>query len=298
MKSLKSLKIVTLCAVAAVTSVIATLGISLSKSQSVQEVKADYAVSLSDRLNASGDTRRIWFVNNCGNFWSSSARMGLMVTSGVSGAPVFTSAAVSATGQAYFYWDVPLSASKVKVLRLNPDQNTCWGEVAELDLSFYSTSLLCYVNESGWSWWISFGSTNNMSAELFKTILTGYVTCSSSSKNGYGAYTALYNTFYDRDCMTSDIKNQLSTLTMDDYSYDNYTANGGSYTGIFKTSNSISVAAKWSGLQTAAAKGGLSGTAVINSPNSEPGIVGLTAISLLGIGTTISFFLMKKKRRV
>jgi len=298
MISSKSFKLFALCAVAAIGSVAAAIGVSLSKNQSAQEVKADYSVSLSDRLNASGDTRRVWFLNNCSNFWSSSAKMGLMVTSGVSGAPVYTAASVTANSQAYFYWDLPLAASKVKILRLNSDQNTCWGEAGELDLAYYNTSLVCYVNESSWSWSISFGYINNMSADLFKAILTGYVTCSSSEKNGYGAYTALYNTFYNRDCMTSDIQTQLSTLYMDDYSYADYTGNTGSYTGIFKTSGLLTVAQKWTALQNMSSKGSVSGTAVITSTNSEPGLIGLAAVSLLGLGTTASFFLMKRKRRI
>ena len=196
-------------------------------------VLANYAVAPQDCPEVSASTRRLWFVNNGSNFWSDNCQMGLMVTAGVAGSPVYKSQSITVGTQPYFFFDVPTSSTHVKILRINKAGTECYNEVNELYLDYVpggskageNTDLINYVNEhteGNWWWDISFGAADNMSAEFFAKVLEGYRTCESSAANGYGAYPFIKASFYDRGCMTDGIKAELATYAISDFEDTSY----------------------------------------------------------------------------
>lgn len=208
-------------------------GLSFGNAKALGVLADNYAVSPIDCPEASTSTRRLWFVNNGSNFWSDNCQMGLMVTAGVAGSPVYKSQSITVGTQPYFYFDVPTSSTNVKILRINKEGNLCYNEVNELDLRYVpggskageNTDLINYVNEhaeGNWWWDISFGAADHMSADFFAKILEGYRTCESSAANGYGAYPYIKASFYDRTCMTSEIKAALATYAISDFEDTSY----------------------------------------------------------------------------
>ena len=255
-------------------------------------VLANYDVSPTDCPTVSATTRRLWFVNNGSNFWSDNCQMGLMVTAGVAGSPVYKSQSITVGTQPYFYFDVPTSSTHIKILRINKAGTECYNEVNELDLSYVpggsnageTTGLINYVNEHDWWWDISFGAADNMSADFFAKILEGYRTCESSAANGYGAYPFIKASFYDRECMTDGIKAELATYAISDFENTTY----GSKTSYFLDKKWEALGEKYNSLSHASV------TNPVNASASTTAVI-VTAISGVAAAGAIVFL---RRRRV
>ena len=201
-------------------------------------------------------------------------------------------------GQVYYFFDVPLATTKFKLLRCSSDYATCWGEIGEV--TSIVPSVIYFVNTESYS---SVPSTGNASASkpdayLMGAVLSAYLTCNSSTDNGYGAVTgasSLTSTWYNN--YAGDVNGTLSSVTITDYAKSS--SNGGTYSGT-KT-ESVSVARKWEGLSIMATNSGnwVGAKAVVspatNDSSSTLVLGGIAGVAVLAAG---GYFFVRKKKTI
>ena len=82
-------------------------------------------------------------------------------------------------------------------------------------------SKVWYVNKYNDDWWISKGSVDGNDTvynTFFAKVLEGYLTCSASADNGYGAFNLVDTNFLPKDGNWK-MDGQLSDVTITDYAY-------------------------------------------------------------------------------
>jgi LPXTG-motif cell wall-anchored protein len=259
-------------------------------------VKANYAVTAVDNPGASYSTKRIWVINNNNNFYNDSAKMAMGLSGGVSWTVIKPGTHKNYDGQYYYFFDVPLATTKFKLLRCSSDYATCWGEIGEV--TSIVPSVIYFVSTDSYGSVPSTGdaSSSKPDAYLMGAVLSAYLTCNSSTDNGYGAVTgasSLTSTWYKN--YAGDVNGTLSSVTITDYAKSSST--GGTYSGT-KT-ESVSVARKWEGLSIMAANSGnwVGAKAVVspatNDSSSTLVLGGIAGVAVLAAG---GYFFVRKKK--
>jgi len=284
-------------ALGGISAVCAGLAIGfVGSSNKTAMVKADYAISAIDNPGASYSTKRIWVINNNTSFYNDSAKMAIGLSGGVSWTVIKPGTHTNYGGQVYYFFDVPLAATKFKLLRCSSDYGTCWGEIGEV--TSIVPSVIYFVSTSSYGSVPSTGdaSASKPDAYLMAAVLSAYLTCNSSTDNGYGAVTgasSLTSTWYSK--YAGDVNGTLSTVKLTDYPIT--ASSSGVYSGT--KSENVTVARKWEGLSIMAANNGnwIGNKAIVSPSQSDSSstlvLGGLAAVAVLAAG---SYFFVRKKR--
>lgn len=125
-------------------------------------------------------------------------------------------------GRWFVYYDVPTSNVKNKsldIINIDSNKNT----IGAMNTTFEPSdnSKVWYVNKYNDDWWISKGSVDGNDTvynTFFAKVLEGYLTCSASADNGYGAFNLVDTNFLPKDGNWK-MDGQLSDVTITDYAY-------------------------------------------------------------------------------
>ena len=157
------------------------------------------------------------------------------------------------------------------------------------------SSLLYFVSDSSYGAIPTTGdaSASKPDAYLLAAVLSAYLTCNSSTDNGYGAVAGVASTWYSQ--YAGDVNGTLSSVTLPDYAKSSST--GGTYSG--EKTETVTVARKWEGLSIMATNNGNwvgAKAAVLPTVNDAiPTIVlgGLASAAVLAAG---GYFFVRKKK--
>lgn len=284
------------------------------------EAKADnYDKYVSAALTPSANTMRYWFVNNVTAFYEGGAKMGIHawkdeVVDEYYLMTVYQNG--SGTGQYFNYVDIPLAAENIQIIRFANTASasaisTIWGDSGTFSVSSFQPYHLhgCLGDKGlgGLNNQVS-GSGGNIegpSAYLLGEVLRGYVTCSDSEYNGYGAASHLWSTWVNpHKTGGSTINGNWEEVTLNDYAEGSYSGNEDSYDDLPR-GTSFTVKAKWEGLAKKASINPDTGAALSpanrvvamgNSGNSEIGLIATAgAVGILATGA-FAFWSIKRKK--
>ena len=294
--------------------------VSILVEKQAVETRANYNVTISSVLTPNETTMRYWFVNNTDGFHGGSgAKMGIhawkeggtnqyfLMTSYQNG---------SGTGQFFYYVDVPTDAEKFQIIRFASSatvgiNQTVWNDSGDYMFSSYkpyylhvcggSMGLSSLTNEAAGSSGTS--KIEAPSAYTLSKVLEGYVVCSSSELNGYGAASYLWTNWVNPyKTEGAGINGKWDEVTLQDYAQGSYSGNNDSYSGLSRDTN-FTVKEKWEGLANQANIDPTSGVAkakAVLSPivgNNGNDILVMGSISLVGLISIGGFFFVRKMRR-
>ncbi len=238
----------------------------------------------------SSSTGRVFFYNS-GTHWASASSCGIYAWGGsasvtlgglsVPGTLYYLSWFTDDNGDYYGYADIPTDVTGYQFLKLNTSYDVydfevnAWGTDT---FTMSSVACVCYAAASGMA--LSTGGAHNdyAGAALMARVIGAYDTCSSSSLNGYGAYSNLNTYFYSHATDTAKASKATSM--------------GGS---------SMTIEAHFEGMSERASGGSsahfVPGSASDQSPLTTTLWIVLGA-GLLGMGAIgTAYFVSKKKKR-
>ena len=135
------------------------------------------------------------------------------------------------------YYEIPYSAINGKwfdLVRLNPSNNEVWNDVGNIQFTADMNHRILRIWGDGKGLVTNILGTNaesrNISNNALIPILSGYLTCSSNTHNGYGSYTAL------RDNFNLEGRSGLESINMTDFTW---TQNGNSITYDYTNSGNV-----------------------------------------------------------
>ncbi|MFA5421877.1 MAG: hypothetical protein WC344_03690 [Bacilli bacterium] len=200
---------------------------------------------------------------------------------------------------------------KLRVVRTNGGDNAyvhIWDITSEMTWATGNNNLVLYVGDD-WSHTLSAGIIADtasiplgygegeawQSYGFIEKVLEGYLTCSSSNINGWGAFAQMELTFFKKaDKTTWKILGDLSTISLTDYSgtgdsgYGEVRGGGTAVTGWYKY-------ARLSTLYAAANPSG----SIIDLDflgNNGNGIMIIIIIALVGLTSLAGLYILRKKR--
>ena len=192
------------------------------------------------------------------------------------------------------YADIPIDIAGMQLVRLDPNNNlNIWNYGPDIDISnqFYSSKIYS-LYQYNWTWSYKEFTVDEVSLDLAKVILGGYLTCSPSNLNGFGAFDELNNRYFSK--ISEEVKNCSLEL---DFSYQEYLENNKDYNGLEKVSTTETIGNKIA--MMASLYGNANQSKIVNL-NVDNYYLTLTITGLLSISIfcLISFVLFKRKSHI
>lgn len=234
----------------AVIGTLALAGVTFAASFALKTpLKADATTTV-----VSSGYKTIWASSDGGNWPTSSSSTKLHYWSAVAGDGLsdtmvkadYSYTYDSTNNYVYYRFTVPVAVSKMQFVRFDSTGSTNWNNYTG-DISSPSCGSIYYIWESSsWTFTTSTGSAkSNLPVDVFAAAIAGVQTCSSSTANGYPLYSNLNTNFYSKLVSGAN----LSTVSLNDHPYSQYTTAGGKYSDITgNPATSYTVQQKWDGI--------------------------------------------------
>ncbi len=243
-------------------------------------------IQYEDKLAPSYNTERVWAAINDGSI-SSWWTIPPVLRVGVGGqALYYATDAIVNGGVTYYYADIPVAREYMNYIRPISNMIIWWNitNVQEHSIGYIKDRGNGVIETDA-------GSMPNATAASVAKVLEGYVTCSSSTANGYGSANLIKSNFIDNLAGGQD----LSTVNITDYAFHDTKE---VYTGADIKNKTVSAQDKWDemyGKYSASLLGDARAIREINGESNDS----LLITSLISIGAIVTIgglFLLRKKR--
>lgn len=198
----------------------------------------------------------------------------------------------------FAYFDVLLTDilnKNIKFHKIKADNTEIWNTSTSIKYVAGMSSFLFMIDAINGDMLTAGSNPNRFRSGFFAKVLEGYLTCSSSIDNGYGAFENMKNNFFKTgsDSLGFDMDGNPSVESISDYSgkgTDNYGSSRG--TGVLVTAE-----AKYHALQNMHNSGRIEGGQgiVSNSPNQNANAT--VVITILGLVTLGGYYFLSRKKK-
>jgi len=190
----------------------------------------------------------------------------------------------------YAWYEVPTTiiGKEWIIRRFNPDSTTLWNSSSKYTFTEGINNQMWYIWDN-WSGTISQGSVDATNGAFLKYVLEGYMTCSSDTSNGYGAYPTLNSTYF-MNGETPRYSDSLDDDMVNDFSLQSNYSTG-------TKDATVSVATKINAM--ASLYQAANPTAVPSTPvHADKNPLAILALVIAAISLTSGYFIIFKKRLI
>jgi len=194
----------------------------------------------------------------------------------------------SAMTRWYAWYEVPTSiiGKEWVIRRFNSSSTTLWNSSIKYTFTGGMNNQMWYI-WNNWSGTVSQGSVDATNGAFLKYVLEGYMTCSSDTSNGYGAYPTLNSTYF-MNGETPRYSDSLDDDMVNDFSLQSNYSTG-------TKDATVSVATKINAM--ASLYQAANPTAVPSTPvHADKNPLAILALVIAAISLTAGYFFIFKKR--
>ena len=194
----------------------------------------------------------------------------------------------SAMTRWYAWYEVPTSiiGKEWVIRRFNSSSTTLWNSSIKYTFTGGMNNQMWYI-WNNWSGTVSQGSVDATNGAFLKYVLEGYMTCSSDTSNGYGAYPTLNSTYF-MNGETPRYSDSLDDDMVNDFSLQSNYSTG-------TKDATVSVATKINAMASLYQEA--NPTAVPSTPvHADKNPLAILALVIAAISLTAGYFFIFKKR--